>query len=92
MHHTPPHYISVIVLALDVYSKVIDDMGDELDVFLFPELLPYLESKTELLNRIWDVVLGDNTFTLFSDIVSLLGFQIVFAVTILDASPKQLEV
>ena len=79
--HCIPHSVSVIVLALAFFTKDLNDVGDAIKIFLFPDLSPYAGSEAALLNHCWDAVLRDNTLTSFSDTRNLPGMQNVILIT-----------
>ena len=67
------HSVAVMVLALAFYTEDPNGVGDEINVFLFPELSPSAGSKATLPTQRWDVVLGGNNFTSFANTSTLLG-------------------
>ena len=74
------HPVTVMLLALDLYTEEPDGVGDSMNIFLFPELSPSIGSEATLLNRQWDTVLGDNTFTYFANTGTLIGIQKVIPI------------
>ena len=75
------HSVAVMVLALDFYTKDPDGEGDAINVFLLSDLSPFSGSEAAFLTRRWDVVLGENTFTSFSDTGTILEIQKVVPIT-----------
>ena len=64
-----------MVMALAVYTKDPDRVGDTLNIFLFPDLSPSAVSEAALLTRKWDVILEGGTLTSLADTSLLMGEQ-----------------
>ena len=75
------HSVAAMVLALDFYTKDPNGVEDAINVFLLSDLYPFSGSEAAFLNRCWDVVLGENTFTSFSDTGTILEIQKVVPIT-----------
>ena len=80
-----------MVLDLALYTEDPDGVGDALNIFLFIDHPPSVGSEASLLNHLWDAVLGDNTFTYFSDTGTILGRKKVAPVAIWDAASKHIK-
>ena len=53
-----PHAVAVMVMALTFNTEYPDEVGDALNIFLFPDLSPLEGLEAALLTRKWDTILG----------------------------------
>ena len=67
------HAVAVLVLGLNFYSEDPDGVGDAINIFLFPDLLPSAASKASFLARRWDAILGGGDIPSFSGTSLLLA-------------------
>ena len=85
------HAAVVLVLGLAFYSEDPDDVGDDINIFLFLDMSPLASSEAALLARRWDDILVRGALTSFADTSLLLVKQWVEPVTSWEAAEKQLE-
>ena len=69
------HSVAVLVLGLAYYSKNPDGVGDAINIFMFPDLLPLAGSEAALLLRRWDAILGGSALNFFTDTNILMSKQ-----------------
>ena len=86
-----PHTATVMVMALAFHTKDPDRVEDTLNIFLFPDLSPSARSEAALLTRKWDVILGGETLTYFTDMRLLMGKKKVASILGWDEAESQLE-
>ena len=79
-----------MVMALAFHTKDLDRAEDALNIFLFPDLSPSVESEAALLMQKWEAILGGVPLTSFADTSLLTGKQKVAPITGLDKSASQL--
>ena len=66
-------------------------VGDALNIFLFPDLSPFSGLEAALLTRKWDDILGGRNFTYFTDTSLIMGKQKVAPIAGWDQAASQLE-
>ena len=66
------HAVTVLILGLAFYSEEPYVMGDTINVFLFPNMLPLAGSEAALLARRWYTILVGGALTSFTDTSFLL--------------------
>ena len=86
-----PHSVAVMVMALTSHTEDPDRVGEDLNIFLFPDLSPLEGSDVALLTRKWGAILGGGTLTSFADKSMLMGNQKVSPIIGWDKSVSQLE-
>ena len=80
-----------MMLDIAFYSEDPSGVGDEVNVFIFPDLCPLASSETDLLTRLQDAVFCGETLTYFSNTRLLLGCQIAAPVESWDKSASQIK-
>ena len=80
------HAVKLLLLCLYFYFNYLEDAGNAIKTFLFPDLSPSVRSKADPLACWWDEILGGRVLTSFVDTSLLLANKNLDPITISEVT------